>query len=212
VGIATSGPGTGGCQLFAMLGPAPHLVGRYTRFARVVRGADVLARLQRWDRIRKVRVASGPEPPPPVPVRVGAIAPAQALAVPGWREVYAAYEPDPEAVGRLAASGVRLRLVAVLGTWCSDSRREIPRLLKVLDALPAGRAAVRLWAVDRTLTVADPAFPVDVLPGRRVERVPTVVVRDADGIELGRVVETAELPWEELLAGLVEMTGGGDGG
>ena len=34
---------------------------------------------------------------------------------------------------------------------------------------------------------------------RTVDRVATIVVFDADGVELGRVVETAEKPIEELL-------------
>ena len=37
-GLASAGPDTESCQFFIMLGPAPHLDGRYTRFAHVVDG------------------------------------------------------------------------------------------------------------------------------------------------------------------------------
>jgi cyclophilin family peptidyl-prolyl cis-trans isomerase len=64
VGIATSGPQTGGCQLFVTLMPADHLTGHYTNLGEVVAGRDVLTELRVGDRIRGIRTLSGPEPPP----------------------------------------------------------------------------------------------------------------------------------------------------
>jgi len=55
VGIATSGPNTGGCQLFAMLLPADHLTGHYTNLGEVVEGRSILTQLEVGDRITKVR-------------------------------------------------------------------------------------------------------------------------------------------------------------
>jgi len=66
VGIATSGPNTGGCQFFVTLMPADHLTGHYTNFGEVVAGREVLTKIQVGDRIREVRTVSGTEPPPPV--------------------------------------------------------------------------------------------------------------------------------------------------
>ena len=54
VGLASAGPDTESCQFFIMLGPAPHLDGRYTRFAHVVDGMDVVQRLQVGDVMRRV--------------------------------------------------------------------------------------------------------------------------------------------------------------
>ena len=64
VGIATSGPQTGGCQLFVTLLPADHLTGHYTNFGEVVAGRNVLTAIRVGDRIRRVRAVSGAEPPP----------------------------------------------------------------------------------------------------------------------------------------------------
>jgi len=64
VGIATSGPETGGCQLFVTLTPADHLTGHYTNFGEVVAGRKVLTRIRVGDRIRTIRTHSGAEPPP----------------------------------------------------------------------------------------------------------------------------------------------------
>jgi cyclophilin family peptidyl-prolyl cis-trans isomerase/HEAT repeat protein len=54
VGMASAGKDTESCQFFIMLGPAPHLDGRYTRFAQVVSGMDVVQRLVVGDRILRV--------------------------------------------------------------------------------------------------------------------------------------------------------------
>jgi cyclophilin family peptidyl-prolyl cis-trans isomerase/HEAT repeat protein len=51
VGIASSGKDTEGCQFFITHLPTPHLDGRYTVFATVSSGMDVIDRLQVGDRI-----------------------------------------------------------------------------------------------------------------------------------------------------------------
>jgi cyclophilin family peptidyl-prolyl cis-trans isomerase len=54
VGLASAGKDTESCQFFIMLAPAPHLDGRYTRFAHVVSGMDVAQRLVVGDRMISV--------------------------------------------------------------------------------------------------------------------------------------------------------------
>ncbi|MBI3293646.1 MAG: peptidylprolyl isomerase [Deltaproteobacteria bacterium] len=56
VGIATAGKDTGGCQFFVDTAPNPHLLGRYTNFARVTSGIEVLDRMEPNDTILKIRV------------------------------------------------------------------------------------------------------------------------------------------------------------
>jgi cyclophilin family peptidyl-prolyl cis-trans isomerase len=59
VGMALSGPDTGGSQFFITHGPSPHLDGRYTVFGRVVSGMDVVDRIRQGDTITAVRVRDG---------------------------------------------------------------------------------------------------------------------------------------------------------
>ncbi|HHQ48619.1 MAG TPA: hypothetical protein ENK19_07015, partial [Acidobacteria bacterium] len=198
-GIATSGPDTGGCQLFVTLTPADHLTGHYTNFAALVGSHHVAERIEVGDVIRKVETASGSEPPPPVPYLVGRLSWKELAAVPGWQASYDGYTPDPGAIDQLRDAAGSYRIVAVLGSWCSDSEREVPHLEKVLDAVGGNRFSLELIGVDRTMIVGRGLLPEGVLPGRKAERVPTIVVLDADGQELGRVVETAERPLEQLL-------------
>jgi cyclophilin family peptidyl-prolyl cis-trans isomerase/HEAT repeat protein len=54
LGMALSGPDTGGSQFFLTHSPQPHLDGTYTVFGRVVSGATVLAGIAQGDRIRSI--------------------------------------------------------------------------------------------------------------------------------------------------------------
>lgn len=56
VGMALSGKDTGGSQWFITLSPQPHLDGRYTIFARVVRGLDLARGVQLGAGIKKVEI------------------------------------------------------------------------------------------------------------------------------------------------------------
>jgi cyclophilin family peptidyl-prolyl cis-trans isomerase len=54
VGMALSGPDTGGSQYFITHSPQPHLDGHYTVFGRVVKGFDVLDKIVQGDLITRI--------------------------------------------------------------------------------------------------------------------------------------------------------------
>jgi len=56
VGMASAGKDTESCQWFIMHSPAPHLDGRYTPFARVVSGIDVVDKILAFDEAKEVWV------------------------------------------------------------------------------------------------------------------------------------------------------------
>ena len=56
VGMALSGKDTGGSQWFITHSPQPHLDGRYTIFAKVVRGMDVVHQIVQGDKITRVEI------------------------------------------------------------------------------------------------------------------------------------------------------------
>ncbi len=60
VGMALSGPDTGGSQFFVTLAPQPHLDGGYTIFGRVIAGEEVLDEIVQGDRILRIVEAPGP--------------------------------------------------------------------------------------------------------------------------------------------------------
>ena len=55
VGMALSGPDTGGSQFFITLSPQPHLDGTYTVIGRVIDGMDIVDLITQGDRIQTVR-------------------------------------------------------------------------------------------------------------------------------------------------------------
>ncbi|HPC84253.1 MAG TPA: peptidylprolyl isomerase [Thermoanaerobaculaceae bacterium] len=185
VGLAHAGPDTAGCQLFVTLTRQFHLDGRYPVVGKVVHGLEVARRLRVGDRILRVRATE--KPGHYHPVWYGAIDPARLdEGIEGWRDEASRYEPERRWLELLASARLRYELVVALGTWCGDSREQIPRLQAVLAALGERSpfAAVRLLGVDRSKWIDRELYPFGA-----VELVPTIVVT-ASGSEIGRIVET----------------------
>jgi cyclophilin family peptidyl-prolyl cis-trans isomerase len=199
VGIATSGPNTGGCQLFVTTMAADHLTGHYTSFAEVTRGHEVITRLRVGDVIRRIEVHSGSELPPPPPVLLGTVEWSELAELDGWRDEKDQYLPDAAAIGQLQSAFGYYQVITVLGTWCGDSRREVPRLVQVLEEIGTGAFEHWMIGVDRSKRVTEPELPAGLLDDGVAERVPTIILLDDLGEELGRVVETAEEPLESFL-------------
>jgi len=65
LGMALSGPDTGGSQWFVTLSRQPHLDGVYPAFGAVVSGVEVLDRIEQDDRLVSVTVREGSRPAPP---------------------------------------------------------------------------------------------------------------------------------------------------
>ncbi|MBC8646290.1 MAG: peptidylprolyl isomerase [Thermoanaerobaculia bacterium] len=59
VGMALSGPDTGGSQWFVTHAPQPHLDGIYTVFGQVTDGQDVVERTEQGERILRVTILEG---------------------------------------------------------------------------------------------------------------------------------------------------------
>jgi thiol-disulfide isomerase/thioredoxin len=108
-------------------------------------------------------------------------------AVPEWVKDAAAARPDGEAAMALAQVTPGAEVIVFLGTWCSDSRREVSRLWRALDDAGAAGGdlpfALRYVGVDEQKR--EPAAAVAEFG---LKYMPTFVVR-RDGKEVGRIVE-----------------------
>jgi thiol-disulfide isomerase/thioredoxin len=125
-------------------------------------------------------------------------------AVPDWVDAEVAAEIDAEAARALAGVAPGAEVAVYFGTWCGDSRRELPRLWRALDEVGSMVPFdLELVGVDRAKSE-----PADRLAGVDLRYVPTFVVR-RDGREVGRIVETSPLGIErDLLALLTGQVGG----
>lgn len=107
-------------------------------------------------------------------------------AVPEWVKVEGESSPDAEAARALAGVEPGAELIVFLGTWCGDSRREVPRFWRALDlAGPAVPFEVHYIGVDEDKK--EPSAPVT---NNGIQYVPTFIVR-RNGQEVGRIVEDA---------------------
>lgn len=125
-------------------------------------------------------------------------------AVPEWVTAEIEATPDLEAAADLVESLPGADITVFLGTWCSDSGRELPRLWRAFDELGVlDPAEVRYIGVDR-----DKTEPVEWVRGMDLGWVPTVIVR-RDGKELGRIIESSPNGIERDLLALLrgEETG-----
>lgn len=127
--------------------------------------------------------ASGDE----TPVLTGRVTREQIeMAVPDWVSQTVESRIDEQAAEALTSVPPGAEVTVFLGTWCSDSRREVPRLWRALDQVgDMVPFEITYVAVDREKTE-----PADLLTGQEIEYVPTFIVR-RDGHEVGRVVEEA---------------------
>lgn len=76
-----------------------------------------------------------------------------------------------------------VEITIVLGSWCGDSKREVPRFLKLADAVGIQPARIKFYGVDRTKKSAD-----GVTDTYDIHRVPTIIFKK-EGVEIGRIVE-----------------------
>ena len=139
--------------------------------------------------------AVAPPAAPSTEVLLGAITREQVeAAVPAWVQAGVEAKPDLAAAQALAAVAPGAEVTVLLGTWCSDSRREISRLWKALDGIGAAAGGGPGGGLPFTLSYigVDEAKkqPAAAVQAAGLEYVPTLIVR-RNGREVGRIVEIA---------------------
>jgi len=66
-----------------------------------------------------------------------------------WFKIeYDAYHPDVEIIKQLKPYADKYKITVIMGTWCSDSRREIPRFFKVMDYAGYSPNSLKIICVD----------------------------------------------------------------
>ncbi|MFL6247809.1 MAG: HEAT repeat domain-containing protein [Thermoanaerobaculia bacterium] len=212
VGMALSGPDTGGSQFFITHSPQPHLDGGYTIFGRVYDGMNgVVDQTERGDRVQTITIDEHPPvsaekaasvPNVSLPLIIGELTTDRLMAtLPAYVQRKNEYKPDVtvlEMIKPLVREGDRVEVF--MGTWCDDSQREVPKFLRITDDLKSQFGVdlpVRFVAVDKSKQQ-----PAKLLEGKSLQKVATFIYY-RDGQELGRIEERPQGVFEDDLLALM---------
>ncbi len=90
---------------------------------------------------------------------------------------------DNDVAGLIQNVNAGVDFLVVFGTWCPDSRREVPHFLKIADHCGIASSRIRLYGLDRTKKSAD-----GLSEQYHITLVPTFIFLK-NGNEVGRITE-----------------------
>lgn len=108
------------------------------------------------------------------------------------------YQVNSESINKLLdikKDGLSIKVV--MGTWCPDSRREVPRFMKVLDIWKFPVERVTFIGVDDAKK-----SPVGEYDGLNILRVPTFIIYK-NNIEAGRIIENPATSLEQDMVNIL---------
>jgi len=111
---------------------------------------------------------------------------------------YDDYKYDTETVNKLKKidkSDITIKIV--MGTWCPDSRREVPRFMRVLNAANFTPDKFQLIGVDNVKN-----SPIENYRSLNIQRVPTFIIYK-NNIEAGRIIENPTTSLEQDMVNIL---------
>ena len=104
---------------------------------------------------------------------------------------YKTYIVDTDALKNIKKKSLKdLKILAFMGTWCHDSNREIPRLLRVVEEMGIADQ-LELYGVD-----VNKKSQLEREKGFDIRKTPTIIFL-RDGEEIGRILEKPEISFEQ---------------
>ncbi|MEO2064800.1 MAG: thioredoxin family protein [Christiangramia sp.] len=111
----------------------------------------------------------------------------QAKPYAGWfNPRYEKFTPENEALETIKENINDYQIKLFMGTWCGDSKRETPKMLKLLDEAGYNYDNLEMFAVDYDKTTPD-----QLEEKYDIHHVPTIIFYK-DGKEVNRFVEYAQ--------------------
>ena len=110
---------------------------------------------------------------------------------------YENYSPDSLSISILKPIMGNTTITIIMGSWCSDSRIEVPRFYKIIDAVGYDADKLKLICVDR-----DKKSPDGEVEKLEIKLVPTFIFY-IGGKEIGRVLESPKKKMEEDLVSIL---------
>lgn len=109
---------------------------------------------------------------------------------------YSDYNLDQKTLDKLKPLFKDLEITVFMGTWCSDSRKEIPVFYKLIDKLNFGEESIELIGMTLEKTTPD-----SLELNQNLINVPTFIFKK-DGKEINRIVE---FPLETIEKDILEI-------
>lgn len=120
----------------------------------------------------------------------------------GWFNAeYDNFKPSAEALETIKNNISDYEIIVFMGTWCGDSKRDVPKLLKILDEVGYDLSNLTMVGVNRNKTT-----PENLEKDWNLDRVPTIIFTK-DGKEINRFVE---YPRETIEADIAKIVSGQD--
>ena len=113
-----------------------------------------------------------------------------------FRTTYEQYQPSSAEINAIKSLSGKSLLI-LFGTWCHDSEREVPRLLKLIDLSGVKLKKLSLHGVNY-----NKQSPTNLHRQYDLKYSPTIILLQGE-IELGRIVEKPMLSLGEDLASFV---------
>ncbi len=89
-----------------------------------------------------------------------------------------------------------------MGTWCGDSRREVPRFIKILESEHYDLSKLKILCLNTGFQNYKQA-PEREERGVNIHRVPTFILHNSEGEEIGRIVEEPVVSLEKDLQTII---------
>lgn len=115
---------------------------------------------------------------------------------------YNKYIFDTSVVNTLSSLLQNKEIEIFLGSWCGDSKREVPRMIKILNASSFDTSNLHLIFVDNSVK-AYKQSPWHEEKGKNIHHVPTIIVYEHKK-EIGRIIETPVISLEKDLLTIVQ--------
>jgi thiol-disulfide isomerase/thioredoxin len=111
---------------------------------------------------------------------------------------YDDYQVNTEALNKLLdINKDDLTIKIIMGTWCPDSRREVPRLMRIADIWNFPLSKITFIGADH-----DKKSSVAEYNSLKIERVPTFIIYK-NNIEAGRIIENPTTSLEQDMVNIL---------
>jgi thiol-disulfide isomerase/thioredoxin len=107
------------------------------------------------------------------------------------------YEPNEIIIKKLNSVQDSILIDVFMGTWCHDSKREIPALFKIMETLDNPLISASYTALEYKRR-----GPKEIIEENNITRTPTFIIYK-NGKEVGRIIEEAKESIESDLYNII---------